>query len=114
SPSLAVLNCCRPVSNSSLIPFQRPDLFYLTNNTCKFLGLPRLVCSWIIWLIFIVPVYIGAFGYSVYKGLVQSGTSYLSLSNSAGVGWALIFLVVGIVIYFVMRAVSSSRGINVK
>src|SRR6266481_2885870 len=111
---LAGLTWIMPGLNAILIPYRRPDLFQLTNNTGKFLGLPRLVWSGIIWLIFIVPVYIGAFGYPVYKGLVQSGTSYLSLSNSAGVGWALIFLVVGIVIYFVMRAVNTSRGINVK
>jgi hypothetical protein len=30
------------------------------------------------------------------------------------VGWALIFIVVGIIVYFVMRAVNTSRGINVK
>src|SRR5437660_656196 len=111
---LAGLTWIMPGLNAILIPYRRPDLFQLTNNTGKFLGLPKLVWSGIIWLIFIVPVYIGAFGYPVYKGLVQSGTSYLSLSNSAGVGWALIFLVVGIVIYFVMRAVNTSRGINVK
>ena len=103
-----------PGLNAILIPYRRPDLFQLTNNTRKFLGLPRLVWFGIVWLIFIVPVYVGAFGYPVYQGLLKSGTSYLSLSNSAGVGWALIFLVIGIVIYFVMRAVNTSRGINVK
>ncbi len=111
---LAGLTWIMPGLNAILIPYRRPDLFQLTNNTGKFLGLPRLVWSGIIWLIFIVPVYIGAFGYPVYKGFVQSGTGYLSLSNSAGVGWALIFILVGIVIYFVMRFVNASRGINVK
>ncbi|MGZ3611166.1 MAG: hypothetical protein ACXVBU_14015, partial [Ktedonobacteraceae bacterium] len=111
---LAGLTWIIPGLNAILIPYRRPDLFQLTNNTRKFLGLPRLVWCGIIWLIFIVPVYVGAFGYPVYKGLVQSGSSYLSLSNSAGVGWALIFLLIGIVIYFVMRAVNTSRGINVK
>lgn len=94
-----------PGLNAILKPYRRPDLFQLTNNTGKFLGLPRLVWFGIIWLIFIVPVY---------KGLQQSGTSYLSLSNASGVGWALIFLLIGIVIYFVMKAVNTSRGINVK
>ena len=111
---LAGLTWIIPGLNAILIPYRRPDLFQLTNNTRKFLGLPRLVWCGIIWLIFIVPVYVGAFGYPVYQGLIASGTSYLSLSNSAGVGWALIFLVIGIVIYFVMRAVNTSRGINVK
>jgi hypothetical protein len=36
------------------------------------------------------------------------------LSNSSGVGWALVILAAGIVVYFVMRAVNSSRGINTK
>jgi amino acid transporter len=111
---LAGLTWIMPGLNAILIPYRRPDLFQLTNNTRKFLGLPRLVWFGIVWLIFIVPVYVGAFGYPVYQGLLKSGTSYLSLSNSAGVGWALIFLVIGIVIYFVMRAVNVSRGINVK
>jgi APA family basic amino acid/polyamine antiporter len=111
---LAGLTWIMPGLNAILIPYRRPDLFQLTNNTGKFLGLPRLVWSGIIWLIFIVPVYVAAFGYPVYQGLLKSGTSYLSLSNSAGGGWALIFLVIGIVIYFVMRAVNTSRGINVK
>ena len=110
---LAGLTWIIPGLNAILIPYRRPDLFQLTNNTVKFLGLPRLVWCGIIWLIFIVPVYVGAFGYPVYQGLLTSGTSYLSLSNSAGVGWALIFIVVGIVIYFVMRAVNTSHGINV-
>ncbi len=111
---LAGLTWIMPGLNAILIPYRRPDLFQLTNNTGRLLGLPRLVWSGIIWLIFIIPVYVAAFGYPVYQGLLKSGTSYLSLSNSAGVGWALIFLVVGIVIYFVMRAVNTSRGINVK
>ncbi len=111
---LAGLTWIMPGLNAILIPYRRSDLFQLTNNTGKFLGLPRLVWSGIIWLIFIVPVYIGAFGYPVYKGFLQQGGNYLSLSNAAGVGWALIFVVIGIVIYFVMRAVNASRGINVK
>ncbi|HYA98646.1 MAG TPA: amino acid permease [Ktedonobacteraceae bacterium] len=111
---LAGLTWIMPGLNAILIAYRRPDLFQLTNNTGRFLGLPRLVWSGIIWLIFIVPVYIAAFGYPVYQGLLKSGTSYLSLSNSAGVGWALIFVVIGIVIYFAMKAVNNSHGINTK
>jgi amino acid transporter len=111
---LAGLTWIMPGLNAILIPYRRPDLFQLTNNTGKFLGLPRLVWYGILWLIFIVPVYAAAFGYPVYKGLESSGTAYLSLSNSSGVGVALIVILVGIIIYFVMRAVNVSRGINVK
>jgi amino acid transporter len=111
---LAGLTWIMPGLNAILIPYRRPDLFQLTNNTGRFLGLPRLVWSGILWLIFIVPVYVGAFGYPIYKNLTQAGTGYLSLSNASGVGWALIFILIGIVIYFVMRAVNASRGINVK
>lgn len=111
---LAGLTWIMPGINAVLIPFRRPDLYQLTNNTGKFLGLPRLVWIGIVWLIFIVPVYAAAFGYPVYQGLQQSGASYLALTNVSGVGWALIFLVVGIIVYFVMRAVNTSRGINVK
>jgi len=48
------------------------------------------------------------------NSIQSSGSSYLSLSNSSGVGWALVILAAGIVVYFVMRAVNSSRGINTK
>src|SRR6266478_9690767 len=111
---LAGLTWIMPGLNAILIPYRRPDLFQLTNNTGKFLGLPRLVWYGILWLIFIVPVYLAAFVYPVVKGLQSSGGSYLSLSNSSGVGWALVILLAGIVVYFVMKAVNSSRGINTK
>ena len=111
---LAGLTWIMPGINAILIAFRRPDLYQLTNNTGRFLGLPRLVWIGIIWLIFIVPVYAAAFGYPVYQGLQQSGTSYLALTNVSGVGWALIFVVVGIIVYFVMRAVNVRHGINVK
>jgi amino acid transporter len=111
---LAGLTWIMPGLNAILIPYRRPDLFQLTNNTGRFLGLPKLVWYGILWLIFIVPVYLAAFVYPVVKGLQSSGGSYLSLSNSSGVGWALVILVVGIVVYFVMKAVNNSRGINTK
>jgi amino acid transporter len=111
---LAGLTWIMPGLNAILIPYRRPDLFQLTNNTGRFLGLPKLVWYGILWLIFIVPVYLAAFVYPVFKGLQSSGGSYLSLSNTSGVGWALVILVAGIVVYFVMRAVNSSRGINTK
>jgi len=111
---LAGLTWIMPGLNAILIPYRRPDLFQLTNNTGKFLGLPRLVWYGIVWLIFIVPVYVAAFGYPVYHNLQTSGTAYLSLSNTSGVGVALILVAVGIVVYFVMRLVNTSRGINVK
>src|SRR5579864_1548831 len=111
---LAGLTWIMPGLNAILIPYRRPDLFQLTNNTGKFLGLPRLVWYGIVWLIFIIPVYAAAFVYPVIQGLRTSGTAYLSLSNSSGVGIALILVVIGIVVYYVMRSVNTSRGINVK
>jgi amino acid transporter len=111
---LAGLTWIMPGLNAILIPYRRPDLFQLTNNTGRFLGLPKLVWYGILWLIFIVPVYLAAFVYPVVKGLQSSGSSYLSLSNSSGVGWALVLLVAGIVVYFVMKAVNNSRGINTR
>jgi len=113
---LAGLTWIMPGLNAILIPYRRPDLFQLTNNARRFLGLPRLVWSGILWLIFILPVYAAAFIYPVVQGLRNSGGAYLSLStsNTSGIGWALVFVVLGIVIYFVMRLVNASRGINVK
>lgn len=113
---LAGLTWIMPGLNAILIPFRRPDLFQLTNNTGRFLGLPRLVWSGILWLIFIVPVYAAAFIYPVVQGLQSQGGAYLSLStaNTNGIGYAVIFIVLGIAIYYTMRLVNVSRGINVK
>ncbi len=113
---LAALTWIMPGINAILIRWRRPDLFQLTNNTGRFLGLPRLVWYGILWLIFIIPVYLAAFVYPVVQGLQKQGGAYLSLSsaNTSGIGWALVFLAVGIIIYFVMRAVNVSRGINVR
>jgi APA family basic amino acid/polyamine antiporter len=113
---LASLTWIMPGINAILIRWRRPDLFQLTNNTKYFLGLPRLAWYGILWLIFIIPVYAAAIIYPVVKGFQNQGGAYLSLSsaNTSGIGWALILLVVGIVIYFVMRVVNVSRGINVK
>lgn len=113
---LAGLTWIMPGINAILIRWRRPDLFQLTNTTKSFLGLPRLVWFGILWLIFIIPVYLAAFVYPVVQGLQKQGGAYLSLSaaNTSGIGWAIVFIVVGIIIYFVMRAVNASRGINVK
>jgi basic amino acid/polyamine antiporter, APA family len=113
---LAGLTWIMPGLNAILIPFRRPDLFQLTNNTGRFLGLPRLVWSGILWLIFIVPVYAAAFVYPVVQGFQAQGSGFLSLStaNTNGIGYALIFIAVGIVIYFAMRLVNAFRGINVR
>jgi amino acid transporter len=111
---LAGLTWIMPGLNAILIPYRRPDLFQLTNNTGKFLGLPRLVWYGILWLVFIVPVYAAAFVWPVIKGLLASGSAYLALSNPSGVGWALLFIVAAIVVYFAMRFVNARRGINVK
>ena len=113
---LAGLTWIMPGLNAILIRWRRPDLFQLTNNTRNFLGLPRLVWYGILWLIFIIPVYLAAFVYPVVQGLQKQGGAYLSLSsaNTSGIGWALVFIIIGIIIYFVMRAVNASRGINVK
>jgi beta-lysine 5,6-aminomutase beta subunit len=113
---LAGLTWIMPGINAILMPYRRPDLFQLTSNTKRFLSLPRLAWFGIIWLIFIVPVYAAAFVYPVVNGIKSQGAEYLSLStsNTSGIGWALVFIVAGIVIYFVMRFVNNSRGINTK
>jgi amino acid transporter len=111
---LAALTWIMPGLNAILIPYRRPDLFQLTNNTGKVLGLPKLVWCGIIWLIFILPVYASALVWPVIQGLQAGGTSYLGLSNPSGIGMALIFVLVGIAIYVAMRLVNNARGINVK
>lgn len=111
---LATLTWIMPGINAILVPYRRPDLFQLTNNTGKVLGLPKLVWYGIIWLIFILPVYASALIWPVVQGLQAGGTAYLGLANSNGIGWALVFVIVGIAIYVAMRLVNNARGINMK
>lgn len=113
---LATLTWIMPGLNAVLIPYRRPDLFQLTNNTGKFLGLPRLVWYGIIWLIFIVPVYLASFVWPIIQSVLsfKSAGDFLTYSNSSGIGLALIIIAVGIVIYFVMKVINNSNGINTK
>jgi len=111
---LAGLTWIMPGLNAILIPYRRPDLFQLTNNTKKFLGLPRLVWYGIIWLIFIVPVYLAAFVYPVGQQLFGGGSGFLTFASSSGVTWAVGLVLVGIVIYFVMKAINNANGINTR
>src|SRR5205085_10906949 len=78
---LAGLTWFIPGLNAILIPYRRPDLFQLTNNTGKLLGLPRLVWYGSRWLIFIVPVYAAPFLWRVIRGLHARGRARLPLSN---------------------------------
>lgn len=111
---LAALTWIMPGLNAILVPYRRPDLFQLTNNTGKVLGLPKLVWCGIIWLIFIVPVYASAFVWPIIQGLQANGAAYLGLASSSGIGWGLVFVLLGIAIYIIMRVINNSRGINVK
>jgi basic amino acid/polyamine antiporter, APA family len=97
---LAALTWIMPGVNAILIPYRRPDLFLLTNNMGKFLGRPRLVWYGSLWLVFIILVYAAAFFRLVIQSLQTRGIGYLV---STGVLWALVFIVIGIVIFAVMR-----------
>jgi len=113
---LAGLTWIMPGLNAILMPYRRPDLFQLTNTTGKFLRLPRLVWYGIIWLIFIVPVYLAAFLWPVVQSVLalKSGSDFISYANTSGVGWAILLVIIGIVIYFVMKAVNNRQGIDTK
>lgn len=113
---LAGLTWIMPGLNAILIPYRRPDLFQLTNNTGKFLGLPRLVWYGIVWLIFIIPVYLAAFVWPVILAIQASkgASDFVSFSNTSGISWAIGLIVVAIIIYFAMKTVNNSRGINTK
>jgi APA family basic amino acid/polyamine antiporter len=124
SIALAALTWIMPGINAILISYRRPgpyrtaqpgeerasDFFGLINN--KFLGLPRLVWSGILWLAFIIPVYVAAFFWPVIRGLKTSGFGYLGMSNSNGILWALIFIVVGIIIYYAMKFANKRAHIS--
>jgi len=113
---LATLTWIMPGLNAVLIPYRRPDLFQLTNNTGKFLGLPRLVWYGILWLIFIVPVYLASFVWPLIQSVIsfKSASDFLTYSNTSGIGLALIIIVIGIIIYFVMKVINNSHGINTR
>lgn len=113
---LATLTWIMPGLNAVLLPYRRPDLFQLTNNTGKFLGLPRLVWCGILWLIFIVPVYLASFVWPLIQSVIsfKSASDFLTYSNTSGIGLALIIIVVGIIIYFVMKVINNSHGINTR
>ncbi|HEV7237187.1 MAG TPA: amino acid permease [Ktedonobacteraceae bacterium] len=113
---LATLTWIMPGLNAVLLPYRRPDLFQLTNNTGKFLGLPRLVWCGILWLIFIVPVYLASFVWPLIQSVLsfKNASDFLTYSNTSGIGLALIIIAVGIIIYFVMKVINNSHGINTK
>jgi len=113
---LATLTWIMPGLNAVLIPYRRPDLFQLTNNTGKFLGLPRLVWYGILWLIFIVPVYLASFVWPLIQSALsfKNASDFLTYSNTSGIGLALGIIVIGIIIYFVMKVINTSHGINTK
>ncbi len=113
---LAALTWIMPGINAILIPYRRPDLFQLTNNTGRFLGLPRLVWYGIIWLIFIIPVYLAAFVWPVIQAIIASkgASDFVSFTNTSGISWAVGLIILAIIIYFVMRAVNNRQGINTK
>jgi len=113
---LAGLTWIMPGLNAILMPYRRPDLFQQTNTTGRFLGLPRLVWYGIIWLIFIVPVYLAAFVWPVIQSIqsFKSSSDFISYSNTSGVGWAILLVVIGIVIYYIMKAVNNRQGIDTR
>ena len=113
---LAGLTWIMPGLNAILLPYRRPDLFQQTNTTGTFLGLPRLVWYGIVWLIFIVPVYLAAFVWPVVQSVLsfKSASDFISYNNTSGVGWAVLVVLVGIVIYFVMKTVNNRQGIDTK
>jgi len=112
---LAALTWIMPGLNAILMPYRRPDLFALTNNTRNFLGLPRLVWYGIVWLIFIIPVYLAAGVWPVIKAIQAKGASeFITFNSTDGVALSLAVIVVGIIIYIVMKAVNLSNKIDTK
>lgn len=112
---LGALTWIMPALNAILMPYRRPDLFQLTNNTGRFLGLPRLVWYGIIWLVFIIPVYLAAVIWPIIRSIQEKGASdFTNFNSSDGVALSLAVVLLGIIIYFVMKAINNSHGINTK
>ncbi|HEY4385956.1 MAG TPA: amino acid permease [Ktedonobacteraceae bacterium] len=113
---LAGLTWIMPGLNAILLPYRRPDLFQLTGVTRTFLRLPSIVWYGIIWLIFIVPVYLAAFVWPVIQQLsaVRSNSDFATFANTTGIVYALVIILLGIIIYFVMKVVNQRQGIEMK
>ncbi len=106
SIAMALLSWCLPGVNAILVKVRRPDL---VRNAPFRKALPWLGLGW---LIFPVWIYIFAVIKPIVKG-VQGGSALTYLETN-GIIDAVIFYLVGVLVYFVMRTRTRSSGVDTK
>jgi hypothetical protein len=103
---MAILTWTLPGLNALLVRWRRPDLI---RNAPYSKALPWLG---LVWLVFPVWVYIFAVGKPIEKSLHGSGQ--LQYLETNGILDALLFYLLGFVIYFVMRYRARAQGVDTK
>lgn len=103
---MAALTWIMPGVNAVLIRFRRPDL---VRNAPYSRALPWLGIAW---LVFPVWIYWFAGIKPVWDSLTSSGTGRLNYLNHSGITGTIVFVIIGLVIYVVMKLVQRSKGID--
>jgi basic amino acid/polyamine antiporter, APA family len=103
---MAALTWIMPGVNAVLIRFRRPDL---VRNAPYSRALPWLGIAW---LVFPVWIYWFAGIKPVWDSLTSSGSGRLNYLNHSGITGTIVFVIIGLVIYVVMKLVQRSRGID--
>jgi amino acid transporter len=106
SIAMALLSWCLPGVNAMLVRFRRPDL---VRNAPFRRALPWLGLGWII---FPIWIYVFAVIVPIVNGL--KGGSALTYLESYGLIDALLFYLLGLVIYLVMRYRTRAAGVDAK
>jgi len=104
--TMAILTWTMPGVNAILVRFRRPDLM----RSAPF----RSALPWlgIVWLIFPVWVYVFAVFKPIWDSLTATGANRLTYLETNGILDAALFYLIGIVIYFVMRARTRAAGVD--
>lgn len=106
SIAMALLSWCMPGVNALLVKVRRPDL---VRNAPFRRALPWLGAGW---LIFPVWIYIFAVIKPIVNGL--KGGSALTYLESQGIIDAIVFYLIGLVIYLIMRYRTNAAGVDSK
>jgi amino acid transporter len=103
---MAVLTWTLPGVNAILVRFRRPDL---VRNAPYGKALPWIGLAW---LVFPLWIYI----FAVVKPIVNAlkGTSALTYLETNGILDAAVFYLIGLVVFFVMRARARAKGVDEK
>lgn len=111
---LAIFTWVFPGLNAILIGKRRPDLAANMPYRERTLGLPAMTWFGILWLIFIVPTYLVAFFWPVIQQFIQTPGTIVAYASNSGIGFALLLILVGIAIYYIVKAQNSRSGIDTR